>query len=107
MSSAIETCRAIEETDSDDPIELLTLIAVVKPVDIFLQKNIDPVSRKITDWKLRMQQYEPDRYRKIERVINNAEKNLSAARKKSIDINYWMRFGRPCLLPVSSNTEHQ
>jgi hypothetical protein len=107
MSSAIETCRAIEETDNDDPIELLTLIAVVKPVDNFLQKNIDPVCKKITDWKLRLQQHEPDRYRKIERVINNAEKNLCSARKQSIDISYWLRFGRPCLLPVPAITEHR
>jgi hypothetical protein len=107
MSSAIETHRAIEEADSDDLVELLTLIAVVRPVNNFLQKHIDPVSKKITDWKLRMQQDEPDRYRKIERVISNAEKNLCAARRKSIDIHYWMRFGRPCLLPVPFIKEHQ
>jgi hypothetical protein len=107
MSSAIETHRAIEECDSGDLVELLALIAVVKPANRFLQKNIEPVSKKITEWKLRMQQLEPCRYSKIERIINNAEKNLSVARKKLIDINYWIRFGRPCLLPVSSIAEHQ
>lgn len=94
MSSAIETVRAIEETNSDDLAELLTLLAIVKSADAFLRKNIGPVSNKISVWKLQMQQEEPDRYRKIKRIINNAEKNLTAAREKSIDINYWVQFDR-------------
>jgi hypothetical protein len=106
MSSAIETVRAIEETNSDDLAELLTLLAIVKSADAFLRKNIGPVSNKLSVWKLQMQQDEPDRYRKIKRIINNAEKNLTAAREKSIDINYWVQFDTPGLLPMSSNSNH-
>jgi len=98
MSSAIETLRSIEETNSGDLAELLTLVAIVKSTDVFLRKNIGPVSNKISVWKLQMQQYEPDRYRNIERIINNAEKNLRAAREKSIDISYWVQFDRSGLL---------
>lgn len=102
MSSAIETLRAIEETNNEDPAELLALVATVKLADAFLRQYIGPVSNKISVWKLQMQQYEPVRYRKIERIINNAEKNLRAAREKSIDINYWVQFDRSGLLPLSS-----
>jgi hypothetical protein len=104
MSSAIETYRAIEESNSIDQMELQVLITIVKPVDIFLKNNLEPVSEKVYDWKLQMQLHEPDRYRKVERIINNAEKNLSAARKMSIDINYWVRFDRFNLVLNGVNT---
>jgi hypothetical protein len=98
MSNAIEAHRAIEEVNRDDLIELMALLAVVKPVEIFLKSNLGPVGKKIRTWKLQMQLHEPVRYRKVERIINNAEKNLSVAREKSIDINYWVRFDKPDLL---------
>ena len=106
MSCAIETLRAIEENNSQAPAELLALVATVKSADAFLRKNIGPVSNKIIIWKLQMQQCEPDRYRKVERIVNNAEKNLRAAREKAVDINYWVLFDRHGLLPLSSTSNH-
>jgi len=69
MGSAIETHRTILENQSDDFRQLLALAAVVKPADVFLKTNLETVSRKIEAWKLHMQLYEPERYRKIERIV--------------------------------------
>lgn len=92
MASAIETHRAIVEYRGDDFTELLALAAVVKPADAFLKKNLQSISNKVEVWKLHMLLREPERYRKIERIINNAEKNITAAREKAIHIDHWMRF---------------
>ena len=92
MSSAIETRRAILENHSDDFAVMLELAAVVKPADDFLKKNIDDISKKLDSWKLYMQIEKPERYLKVARIINNAEKNLSLAREKAIDIDHWLRF---------------
>jgi len=92
MSSAIETRRAIQENHSDDFTVLMELAAVVKPADDFLKKNIDPISSKLDTWKLYMQIEKPERYRKVERIIKNAEKNITLAREKAIDIDHWLRF---------------
>ena len=92
MASAIETHRAIVEYHGDDFTELLALAAVVKPADAFLKKNLATISNRIEAWKLHMLLGEPERYRKIERIINNAEKNITAAREKAIHIDHWVRF---------------
>ena len=92
MASAIETHRAIVEYHGDDFTELLALAAVVKPADAFLKKNLQSISNKIEVWKLHMLLQEPERYRKIERIINNAEKNITAAREKAVHIDHWVRF---------------
>ncbi len=92
MGSAIETHRTIVEYQSDDFRQLLALMAVVKPADAFLKKNLQSVSKKIETWKLHMQLHEAERYRKIERIVNNAEKNLRVAREKAVHIDHWVRF---------------
>ena len=92
MGSAIETHRTIVENQSDEFRQLLALAAVVKPVDTFLKKNLQAVSKKIETWKLHMQLHEPERYRKIERIVINAEKNIRAAREKSVHIDHWVQF---------------
>jgi len=92
MGSAIETHRIIVENQSDDFRQLLALAAVVKPADTFLKKNLQAVSKKIETWKLHMQLHEPERYRKIERIVINAEKNIRAAREKSVHIDHWVQF---------------
>lgn len=92
MSSAIETHRTIVEHHSDESGGLLALAAVVKPADAFLKKNLESISKKIEVWKLHMQLCEPDRYRKIERIVNNAEKNMRVAREKAIHIDHWVQF---------------
>lgn len=92
MGSAIETHRTITEHDGDELGELLALAAVVKPADAFLKKNLGSITRKIEAWKLYMQLSEPDRYSKVERIVNNAEKNLRVAREKAVHIEHWVRF---------------
>lgn len=92
MGSAIETHRTIVENQSDDFRQLLALAAVVKPADTFLKKNLQSVSKKIETWKLHMQLHERERYRKIERIVINAEKNIRVAREKSVHIDHWVQF---------------
>lgn len=101
MGSAIETHRAIEEKHSDDLGELLALAAVVKPVDAFLKKNLESISKKIEVWKSYMQLHEPERYRKIERIVNNAEKNIRTAKEKAIHIDHWVRFDKSIISLIS------
>ncbi|UCB54665.1 MAG: hypothetical protein JSW45_12125 [Thiotrichales bacterium] len=92
MSSAIETRRAIQENHSDDFVVIMELAAAVKPADEFLKNNLDRISRKLESWKLYMQLEKPERYRKVERIVRNAEKNINLAREKAIDIDHWLRF---------------
>ena len=92
MVSAIETHRTIVEYHGSDFTELLALAAVVKPADAFLKKNLESISNKIEAWKLHMLLREPERYRKIEHIVINAEKNITMARQKAIHINYWVQF---------------
>mgnify|MGYP001818041832 FL=1 len=94
MSSAIETHRAILDNQSDDFVVLLELAAVVRPTDEFLKKNIEHISKKLESWKLYMLLENPDRYRKVERIVMNAEKNIRLAREKAIHIDHWVRFDR-------------
>lgn len=97
MSSAIETHRSIEEIASEDFEELLVLACAVKQANTFLKKNLGPVSNKFEVWKLQMQLQEPVRFRRIERIVNNAEKNMRIARKKAIHIEHWVRFDMPAI----------
>ena len=92
MSSAIETHRAIEDNNSEDLAELLVLAGVARQADSFLKNNLEPISNKLEAWKMQMQLQEPERFRKIERIVNNAEKNMRTAREKAIHIDYWVRF---------------
>ena len=92
MSSAIETHRAILENTGDDYRELQQLVQIIKPADAFLKKNLESISEKLETWKLHMQLLEPERYRKIERIVNNAEKNIRVAREKAVHINHWVQF---------------
>jgi len=92
MSYAIETHRAIEENSSDDIAELLLLAGVARQADTFLKNNLAPISNNLESWKMHMQLKEPERFRKIERIVNNAEKNMRIAREKAIHIDYWVRF---------------
>ncbi|MGB5518377.1 MAG: hypothetical protein WBO73_07945, partial [Gammaproteobacteria bacterium] len=94
MSSAIETHRAIEEINGDDVTELLVLASVTRQADAFLKTNLESINRKLETWKLQMQLQAPERFRKIERIVNNAEKNLIIAREKAIDIDHWVRFDK-------------
>lgn len=93
MSSAIETHRAILENHSDEPAVLLELVAVVRPTDEFLKKNLEQIGKKLDAWKFHMQLQQPRRYRKVERIIRNAEKNMRVAREKAVHIDHWIRFG--------------
>ena len=92
MSSAIETHRSILENNSDDFTELLDLSTVVRQANAFLKKNIDPLSKKLEDWKMLMQLQLPERYRKVERMVKNAEKNIRVAREKAVHIEHWVYF---------------
>lgn len=92
MASAIETHRTIVEYHGDDFTELLALAEAVKPADDFLKKNLQSISNKIESWKFHMLLREPERYRSIERIVNNAEKNITVARQKAIHIDHWIRF---------------
>ncbi len=92
MASAIETHRTIVEYHGDGLTELLAVAAIVKPADAFLKKNLEFISNEIEAWKLHMLLGEPERYMKIEHIVNNAEKNLTVAREKAIDIDHWVRF---------------
>ena len=92
MSNAIETHRAIVEHNSDELALVLELAAVVKPADEFLKKNLEHVGEQLGSWKLRMQLEQPERYREIERIINNAEKNMRVAREKALHIDHWLQF---------------
>ena len=92
MSSAIETHRAIEEISGHDVTELLMLVGIVRHADNFLKNNLESISRKLETWKLQMQLQEPERFRKIERIVQNAEKNMKFARQKAIHIDHWVRF---------------
>lgn len=92
MSSAIETHRTIMENQSDDVTRLLALADVVKPADAFLKTNLAAVSEKMKAWKLHMQLHEPERYSRVEHIVNNAEKNIRIARQKAIHINHWVQF---------------
>ncbi len=94
MSSAIETHRAILDNQSEDFVVRLELAEVVEPSSEFLKKNLEHVSNRLESWKLYMQLERPGRYRKIERIVNNAEKNIRAAREKAVHIEHWVRFGR-------------
>ncbi|MGB5582379.1 MAG: hypothetical protein WBO93_02070 [Gammaproteobacteria bacterium] len=94
MSSAIETHRAIEDINGDDVTELLVLASVTRQADAFLKTNLESINRKLEAWKLQMQLQAPERFRKIERIVNNAEKNLIIAREKAIDIDHWVRFDK-------------
>jgi hypothetical protein len=92
MGSAIETHRSIAETLDADIDDMLELSHVVRPADAFLKKNIEAISMKIRLWKLHMQLRQPERYSKIERIINNAEKNMLLAREKAVQISHWVQF---------------
>ena len=92
MASAIETHRAIIESHDNDLRELLALVAIVRPADAFLKNNLGSISNKIEAWKLRMLLSEPERYWRIEHIVNNAEKNIRVAREKAIHIDHWLRF---------------
>ena len=92
MSSAIETHRAIEEISGDDATELLMVAGVVRHADNFLKNNLESINRKLEAWKLQMQLYAPERFRKVERIVQNAEKNMRCAREKAIHIDHWIRF---------------
>jgi hypothetical protein len=92
MASAIETHRAIVESHDNDLRELLALLAIVRPADAFLKKNLGSISNKIEAWKLRMLLLEPERYWRIDHIVNNAEKNIRVAREKAIHIDHWLRF---------------
>ena len=97
MSCAIETHRSIEEIVSDDVEELLVLADVIKQADAFLKKNLAPVNNKFEAWRLLMLLQEPERFSKLERIVNNAEKNMIIARKKAIHIEHWVRFDMPVI----------
>jgi hypothetical protein len=97
MGSAIETHRAIVENQRRDYAGLCELAAIVKPADEFLNRHLETTREKFEAWKLYMQLRQPERYRKIEHIVNHAEKNLRVARQKAIHINYWVRFDRPLL----------
>ncbi len=101
MGSAIETHRAIVENHSENSRELQELAAVVKPADAFLKNNLEFISKRFDAWRLQMQLLEPERYRKIERIVNNAEKNIRIAREKAIHINHWVRFDLPVIVRFS------
>lgn len=101
MGSAIETHRAIVENHSEDFRELQELAAAVRQADVFLKKNLESVIKRFEAWKLQMQLLEPERYRKIERIANNAEKNIRIAREKAIHINHWVRFDMSVIFPFS------
>ena len=103
MSSAIETHRAIQEHCSDDLRALLELAAVVKSTDGFLKNNIEPVSTRLVSWKQHMQLEQPRRYREIERIVTNAEKNIRHAREKAVHIDHWLRFEMPASVQCSIN----
>ena len=60
--------------------------------DAFLKKNLATISNRIEAWKLHMLLCEPERYRNIEHIVHNAEKNITAAREKAIHIDHWVRF---------------
>ena len=90
MGSAIETHRAIVEGQADEVDDLLALVDVVRPSSAFLRSNIEPVSQRIEAWKLYMQRQQPERYRKIARIVNNAEKNIRVAAEKAGYIDYWI-----------------
>jgi hypothetical protein len=92
MGSAIETHRAIADTRDADIADVLELASVVRPADAFLQKNLETISMKIRMWKLYMQLRKPERFSKIERIINNAEKNMQLAREKAVQISHWLQF---------------
>lgn len=92
MSSAIETHRSILENNSNDFTELLELSMLVRQANVFLKKNLDPVSKKLEDWKILMQLQQPERYIKIERMVKNAEKNIRVAREKAVHIEHWVHF---------------
>jgi hypothetical protein len=92
MASAIETHRTIVEYHGDDLTELLALAAIVKPADAFLKTNLEAISNTIEAWKFHMLLREPERYRKVEHIVNNAEKNIRMAREKAIHIDHWVRF---------------
>ena len=94
MSSAIETHRAIEEINGQDVAELLVLAGVVRHADNFLKNNLESINSKLEAWKMQMQLNAPDRFRKIERIVHNAEKNMTFAREKAIHIDHWVRFDR-------------
>ena len=92
MGSAIETHRAIAETRDAEVDDMLELVSVVRPADTFLRKNLEAISMKIRMWKLYMQLRQPERYSKIERIINNAEKNMQLAREKAVQISHGVQF---------------
>lgn len=92
MASAIETHRTIVEYHGREFTELRALAAIVKPADAFLKKNLESIANSIETWKLHMLLTEPERYRKIEHIVNNAEKNIRMARQEAIHINHWVQF---------------
>lgn len=92
MSSAIETHRAIEEISGHDVTELLMLVGIVRHADNFLKNNLESINKRLEAWKLQMQLQAPERFRKIERIVHNAEKNMKFAREKAIHIDHWVRF---------------
>jgi hypothetical protein len=94
MSSAIETHRAIKDIDSNDVTELLVLASVTRQTHAFLKNNLESINSKLKAWKLQMQLQAPERFRKIERIANNAEKNMIVAREKAVDIDHWVRFDK-------------
>ena len=94
MGSAIETHRAIVDNHGGDMAHMYELAAIVKPADAFLKKNLESINMKIKMWKLYMQLRQPERYKKIKHIINNAEKNIELAREKAVHINHWVQFDR-------------
>ena len=95
MSSAIETRRTIMENHSEDFLVILELAAAVRPADRVLKQNLDAVSKKLQSWKLYMQLEKPQRYRKVERIVKNEEKNINLAREIAIDIVHWLHIDLP------------
>jgi hypothetical protein len=92
MGIALETHRTIVECHSNESGDLLALAVEVKPADSLLKKYLGSISQKIEAWKLYMQLHEPERYSKVERIVNHAEKNLRVAREKAIHIEHWVQF---------------
>ena len=106
MSSAIETHRAIEENNYHDLAELLVLAGIARQADEFLKKNLESITIKLETWKLHMQLNAPDRFKKIERIVSNAEKNMRIAREKAIDINHWVKFDRSVSSAMLQNRQN-
>ena len=92
MGSAIETHRAITESDGSNLRARVELAAVVRPAYEFLTQHLEAISGRLVAWKLYMQMENPARYSRIEHIVVNAEKNMHLAREKAVHIDHWVRF---------------